>query len=754
LIDAAKGVALLWIVLNHVVERVFGFEYIWNPVPDWPPISARIAQWTHVVGHGALADGLLTAVRDVGWLGDQGVGMFIVLSGMGLTFGALSAAATAIDPLMFYRKRLLRIVPLWWAAHAFFALTFLVFGWGLDPFTPAAICSFFGLRFLPQTMYYFSPSWWYIGLLIQLYVIFPFAFGFARRYGPLTLLVLCTAAGCAARAIGFVLLHGYQGDWERGAVFLTRLPEFAFGMTLAFGWFAQPERMEVRFTSPAVVAAALGLFAAGNVAALTRAGMVVAPLTVGVADTLLAFAALQLLARVWEPAVRGLSFVGRHSYSLYLVHQPFVDAFVPLDGLARGLAARVAAALGLSAVVAWILELSSSSAVAGLRRKPRLAIAAAIASLALTYVLALAADQVIASVDPQETNGWGERASLEPSAVFGWTLRPSRTTHLRWSSYDYRVTSNALGFPGPQYSDIAPPGTLRILVTGDAFTSAEGVDTGEAWPRVLEELLTSELHRPVQVLNFAITGYGPNQYRAVVGVFARRFRPDVILIGMFVNDYGDALRTDDDFRREIGFTLPPQHTVREALALHQLRAFLAINVRQRLAGAIGKPYATGYQLGNFEYLERTPVKPYWAAGASRVQDDLIAIRSKARQSDSVLAVVLFPAGPQACAPADLAYYPAGVDLQDERRFDPDRPQRTTASITRRLNVPFLDLRPALAARGCDFQPNNMHLTEKGHRDAAHAIARWAALEQVLRSKAACRERQNQCTMLVRPVEGR
>jgi len=49
---------------------------------------------------------------------------------------------------------------------------------------------------------------------------------------------------------------------------------------------------------------------------------------------------------------------------------------------------------------------------------------------------------------------------------------PDQTTRLRWQRYDYWVTSNHLGFPGP--ADLPVSGDLRILALGDAFTSAEG----------------------------------------------------------------------------------------------------------------------------------------------------------------------------------------------------------------------------------------------------------------------------------------
>ena len=69
--------------------------------------------------------------------------------------------------------------------------------------------------------------------------------------------------------------------------------------------------------------------------------------------------------------------------------------------------------------------------------------------MGVVFGLLVGLELVVRRADPQEANGWGERASLAPHPVFAYHLQPSRTTRLRWESYDYTVTANALGFPGP-----------------------------------------------------------------------------------------------------------------------------------------------------------------------------------------------------------------------------------------------------------------------------------------------------------------
>ena len=40
-VDRLKGIALAWIVLNHLAEHLLGWPMIANPSKEWPPLSER-----------------------------------------------------------------------------------------------------------------------------------------------------------------------------------------------------------------------------------------------------------------------------------------------------------------------------------------------------------------------------------------------------------------------------------------------------------------------------------------------------------------------------------------------------------------------------------------------------------------------------------------------------------------------------------------------------------------------------------------
>jgi len=86
----------------------------------------------------------------------------------------------------------------------------------------------------------------------------------------------------------------------------------------------------------------------------------------------------------------------------------------------------------------------------------------------------------------------------------------------------------------------------------------------------------------VEVLNSGITWYGPNQYAAVVKHFAPIYRPDLINLGFFVNDYKDVLRRDETFRESIGFDQPSPDTLHSVLKLPHLKRPIQLELIQPL----------------------------------------------------------------------------------------------------------------------------------------------------------------------------
>jgi peptidoglycan/LPS O-acetylase OafA/YrhL len=676
------------------------------------------------IGHGFAAIGANLA-RYIGWTGDQGVGLFIIISGFLLALGQLQRP---IDLKTFYNRRLLRIYPLWIGVHVAFILLWLVAGKGLDPTDPRTLASVLGLRFLPSVFYYFAPAWWYVGLALQLYLVFPFLVLLMRRFGAVRFTLSCIAIGCAIRGIGLFAAGGFVDEWSRGGIFITRLPEFALGMGLAAMYLRDSERFARILRAPQTIALAAIVWIAGNVASLTLLGLSVAPLLLTAGSFVLAYALVSYVLERVQAARDATEWSGVHSYSLYLLHQPFivvlVAASMSITRQFEGIAAALIGTLVVALALEWIVGRSESavSKLSGRFGAGQVALTAA-AALLTCYVVLLGAESIIRVRAPLEVFGWGERSSLQADPVLGWKLKPNQTHRLRWTSYDYVVQANALGFPGEAYNADPQPGTFRIMTLGDAFTSAEGVDTRYAWPRRLEQLLDDHGRRQVQVMNFAITGYGPNQYAAVARTYVPVYHPNLIVIGMFVNDFEDALRTNADFQKDIGFSKPPGDGMISFFELQQVKAYWSLRVRDRLVSRLRRrPSNEGAFLGNIRFFDRK-LQDRWVAGARITSERYAQIQRVAEQNGARVAIVLFPASVQVCNREDLRYYPRYFNLQDTARYEPDAPQRLAAGLAKSLALPFYDLRSNLrAAADCPYQARNMHLTVYGQEVAAKAIA--------------------------------
>ena len=738
-LDAIKAFALLWICLVHWTERLFGGWYIANPDNSWPPLADRIAQLMPVSGHG-IWDIPLSLLLGFGRAGDQGVQLFLIVSGFGLTWGLLqSKHGVAAGWSAFYRRRLSRIYPEYWIAHLMVLAGALATGRALQSDT-GFFFSLLGIRITSDLLYGVSPPWWYIGLILQLYAVYPLLWYLLLRLGRVRFLLLTLGVSLAIRTIGLWVFAdlapewNYLDAWARGAVFVTRLPEFTFGMALAAWAQSSPESWMQRLRTGGmltlaaigyVLATALSAFLLGNGIAIFLLGACLFVLLLALFETTLVHRPVPMRLTRW---------LSDHTYALFLVHYAAIVALIPrgapLDGR---LALRTGVAIFASIVAALLLEFLTArarglaAAIARQSRARRWRLAGAAVTI---WLLLIGGELWVRADDPQEVNGWGERPSLEPHPTFGWRLIPNRTTHLRWLGYDYEVTANALGFPGPLYPAERTPGSLRIMTTGDAFTGAEGVDTPKAWPRLLEHALARRLGgRAVEVQNFGVTGYGPNQYAAIAEAFVPMLKPDALVMTMFVNELNDVATSNEAFRHSIGFGRTGADDLYAVLTLGHLATLASRGaaklVFERVFGRPDPADANFSQLGAFRADGSSDL-----AAKAMLRDRLEQVRRIAEANGVHLLLLLVPANVQVCASADLDVYPRNVNLKDGERFDLERPQRVLAETATALGIAAVDLRPVLTQAGrCLYHPRNMHWLPEAHERVADFVADLLAREQ-------------------------
>ncbi|HUQ75536.1 MAG TPA: SGNH/GDSL hydrolase family protein [Burkholderiales bacterium] len=148
--------------------------------------------------------------------------------------------------------------------------------------------------------------------------------------------------------------------------------------------------------------------------------------------------------------------------------------------------------------------------------------ATAVAVLAAALVALEVALRVIGYSAPQ----WYQ---LDPR--LGWSLRAHRHGVHVQDGVRAPVHINTAGFRDRDRFLDKLEGVYRIAVLGDEISEAMQVPVNEAWWWRLPALLkacTSE--RRVEVLNFAVGGYGTGQELVVLESTAMRYQPDLVLL--------------------------------------------------------------------------------------------------------------------------------------------------------------------------------------------------------------------------------
>lgn len=238
-LNAIKGLAMLMMVSLHLWGYTKG-KFLTIP---------EIIDQSQGQGIKGLMEGLLSI-----WcaLGEYGVHIFIIASGFGL---AASWWRKQINPtsknnslslIPFWKRRVLRIFPLYWMAHGVAEIIALIslsliprsdlLTQGIPESLTAILASLTTLRnFSVDYNFFLNPAWWYVGLAVQLYLVFPFLIKLGKRWGWSQLLVGSLIINLVYRIIILALpLSGkLTAIYLRGAFFPTRIFEFVFGIVLA-----------------------------------------------------------------------------------------------------------------------------------------------------------------------------------------------------------------------------------------------------------------------------------------------------------------------------------------------------------------------------------------------------------------------------------------------------------------------------------------------------------------------------------------
>lgn len=310
-IDGLRGLACLFVLLYHSCD-IFG----------------KIA-WPHL----SLGGFPLTQTRFFAY-GYGGVDLFFVLSGFCLAYPIVSRPERSVDWKQYAINRVRRIVPPFWAAMLLFmSFSLWIIHHNVQPFAAQHVLGWPGLR---QVIYSFllisdsfNGSFWTLPVEWRWYFVLPILIWLWRRIGGAGVL-LCLIPVSLMSIFGLMPSHQ-----EKLKFLVTPLPTFMplFGLgiwaaSLAAGQEKQTwERQIIRLAPIGVIITLLivAAFAPMNTPPFDSKWFLLRLTTWGPFCFFLVLATTQEghTRRIfsWRPLV----WAGTFSYSLYLIHQPFLQ---------------------------------------------------------------------------------------------------------------------------------------------------------------------------------------------------------------------------------------------------------------------------------------------------------------------------------------------------------------------------------------------------------------------------------------------
>lgn len=332
------------------------------------------------------------------------------------------------------------------------------------------------------------------------------------------------------------------------------------------------------------------------------------------------------------------------------------------------------------------------------------AVAAAVACIALEAALRIV--------------GYASPSWYQLDTQLGWSLQRHKKGWYFSEGARIPIYINSQGFRDKEQLLDKAEGVYRIAVLGDDYSEAMNVQIQRTWwwqlPRALDACAPG---KTIEVLNFAVGGYGTAQELVMLETTAMRYQPDLVLLQFssrddvvdnsfaltprkerpfYFLDAGGRPRIDESFSSSPGFDrrMQTRYRLGSELADHS-RAF-------QLARQIAATAVIGEAHADVDAAAlRQPRDAVWE-DAWRVTEALLAkMHRYSRANGARLAVVNVP-HPQQAGEA-MAY-----------------PDQRLAAFAARERVPFVSLAAELQA--AHYLPSGQWSVE-AHRAAAHAIGR-------------------------------
>jgi len=302
-IDFIKGIAVIWIVMFHIF-RDFSEIFVGKNGGDGLSFS-------HLILSGAL-----------------GVDLFVICSGFLL---ANSYEKDNHKPELFdkfFIKRIKRLVPLYYTAILWVLLLDYLIGmenFQLNIFS--ILLHMIGLHTFTKYMFELQSAWWFMGMIIQLYILSPFIYNIINYYNKFYIFLLFALLTVAARFIEFANINTNYS-------LFAFLPTFAAGM-LWYEYSVSEKRIALKKIEIAYCATSMIFFLIvmhHDISVFSFLFGLARPI-VSTGIFLLLIGCYKGVNKICNPIAIVISLFGINSYAIYLFHRPLIFKYITVVSL-------------------------------------------------------------------------------------------------------------------------------------------------------------------------------------------------------------------------------------------------------------------------------------------------------------------------------------------------------------------------------------------------------------------------------------
>ena len=267
----------------------------------------------------------------------------------------------------------------------------------------------------------------------------------------------------------------------------------------------------------------------------------------------------------------------------------------------------------------------------------------------------------------------------------------------RWEGEFYTMRSASVGWPpgadefnrdglrDRRHAEETPEGIERIAFLGDSVTFGHGLEPSEAYPQRLQAAF-DRAGRAAEVFNVGLWGWTARQQRIAYERILRRYRPDIVVVALCLNDIPEIKNN---------LTKPPRW-------LSQLH--------ERSALVRGLVDAPGREIHSVEQLFEEPPSASVDDGFRLYLEELRSVRRLVEEDGAGFALVVFP-------------FRFQVEAGAPRPVVQERIQ----GFCEAEGVRCLDLLPAIAEMGPSAFVDYDHLSPTGAELVAETLASWELL---------------------------